>query len=188
MIKKEITENGLIADLFTDDSTQPEKTIVMMGGSEIGKSWSRIKKPIEILVRQGYAVLSLAYFMAQGLLSSLEDISIEYFEKSISWLSAQRGILPDEVAILGGSKSAEAALLLSSLFSQVKVVVALSPSCVVWQGIPKQRFELGKVDRSSWSYHGESLVLITGYSTCSYEPLDGPALRTAKIANDLVAE
>jgi len=43
MIKKEITENGLIADLFTDDSTQPEKTIVMLGGSEGGKSWSRKK-------------------------------------------------------------------------------------------------------------------------------------------------
>ena len=33
-----------------------------------------------------------------------------------------------------------------------------------------------------------SLVLIIGHSTCSYEPLDGPALWTAKIENDLVAE
>jgi hypothetical protein len=34
----------------------------------------------------------------------------------------------------------------------------------------------------------EKLVLITGYSTCSYEPLDGPALWTAKIENDRVSE
>jgi hypothetical protein len=39
MIKKEITENGLIADLFTDNSTQPEKARVMLWGSEGGKSW-----------------------------------------------------------------------------------------------------------------------------------------------------
>ena len=31
-------------------------------------------------------------------------------------------------------------------------------------------------------------VVIEGYSTCSYDPLDGPALWTAKVENDLVAE
>ena len=157
MIKKEINENGLVADLFTDASLHPRKAIVMLGGSEGGKSWSRIKRPIEILVQQGYAVLSLAYFKAQDLPSSLEEIPIEYFERAFTWLSAQRGIVPNEVAILGGSKGAEAALLLGSLYPQVKAVVAISPSCVVWQGIPKQRFELGKHGSSSWSYQGESL-------------------------------
>lgn len=34
----------------------------------------------------------------------------------------------------------------------------------------------------------DNLVLVIGYSTCSYKPLDGPALWTAKIKNDLVAE
>jgi ketosteroid isomerase-like protein len=34
----------------------------------------------------------------------------------------------------------------------------------------------------------ENLVLIIGHSTCSYENLDGPALWTARIENDLVAE
>jgi ketosteroid isomerase-like protein len=34
----------------------------------------------------------------------------------------------------------------------------------------------------------ENLVLIIGFSTCSHKPLDGPALWTAKIENDLVAE
>jgi len=33
-----------------------------------------------------------------------------------------------------------------------------------------------------------NLVLIIGHSTCSYEPLDGPALWTAKVEDDLVAE
>jgi ketosteroid isomerase-like protein len=32
------------------------------------------------------------------------------------------------------------------------------------------------------------LVLVIGQSTCSFESLDGPALWTAKIENDLVAE
>jgi hypothetical protein len=34
----------------------------------------------------------------------------------------------------------------------------------------------------------DNLVLIVGYSTCSYAPLDGPAIWTAKVENDLVTE
>ncbi|MGD8455082.1 MAG: nuclear transport factor 2 family protein [Anaerolineales bacterium] len=34
----------------------------------------------------------------------------------------------------------------------------------------------------------DNLVLIIGHSTCSYDPLDGPALWTAKVENDLVSE
>ena len=33
-----------------------------------------------------------------------------------------------------------------------------------------------------------NLVFVIGHSTCSHEPLDGPALWTARIENDLVAE
>lgn len=33
-----------------------------------------------------------------------------------------------------------------------------------------------------------NLVLIIGHSTCAFEPLDGPALWTARVENDLVAE
>ena len=34
----------------------------------------------------------------------------------------------------------------------------------------------------------ENLVLVVGHSTCSYIPLDGPAIWTAKIEDGLVAE
>ena len=34
----------------------------------------------------------------------------------------------------------------------------------------------------------ENLVLIHGHSTCSHEPLDGPAIWSARIENELVAE
>ena len=34
----------------------------------------------------------------------------------------------------------------------------------------------------------DNLVFVIGYSTCSYQQLDGPALWTAKVENDLVAE
>ena len=156
----EVTDNGIIADFFTDDAVQLNKAIIMLGGSEGGKSWSRIKRPIEYLVQKGYAVLSLAYFKEKGLPNSLEEIPLEYFEKAFHWLSKQTGIAADEYAILGGSKGAEAGLVLGSKYPQVKAVIALSPSNVVWQGIPHNRFEIGKDIKSSWTSQGEGLPFL----------------------------
>jgi len=34
----------------------------------------------------------------------------------------------------------------------------------------------------------DNLVILIGYSTCSYEPLDGPAIWVATIENDLVSK
>ena len=160
MFKKEVTENGLVADFFSESFNQPRKVIIMLGGSEGGSSWSRIKRPIELLVQQGFSVLSLAYFGAQNLPKSLEEIPLEYFEKVFDWLAAQKGIIPDEYAILGGSKGSEAALLLGSRYPQVKAVIAFSPSSVIWQGIPENRFDIGRDVKSSWSFNGESVPFL----------------------------
>ena len=160
MIKKEVNENGLVADFFTSPSDRPSKAIIMLGGSEGGKSWSRVRRPIELLVERGYSLLSLAYFKSEGLPSSLEEIPLGYFENSFDWLSAQAGIVPNEYVILGGSKGSEAALLLGSRYPQVKAVIAFSPSSVVWQGIPANRFEIGKDVKSSWSCSGEGLPFL----------------------------
>jgi fermentation-respiration switch protein FrsA (DUF1100 family) len=159
MIKREVNEAGLVADLLYDGD-QPRKAIIMLGGSEGGKTWSRIRQPVELLVQRGYAIFSLAYFKAQSLSGTLEEIPLEYFEKAFAWLSVQPGIVADKVAILGGSKGAEAALLLGSRYPQIKAIVAFSPSSVVWQGIPKRRFDLGKAVKSSWAYQGKGLPFL----------------------------
>jgi pimeloyl-ACP methyl ester carboxylesterase len=160
MIKTDVRDNGLVADFFTPTSAQPSNAIIMLGGSEGGKSWSRVRRPIELLVQRGYSLLSLAYFKSESLPGALEEIPLEYFEKAFDWLSAQMGIVPNEYAILGGSKGSEAALVLSSRYPQVKAVIAFSPSSVVWQGIPKNRFEIGREIKSSWSYAGEGLPFL----------------------------
>jgi uncharacterized protein len=177
MIKREVIENGLVADLFTDVD-QPRKVIIMLGGSEGGKIWSaiQVRRPMELLVQRGYAILSLAYFKAQSLPETLEEIPLEYFERAFAWLSSQSGIIPDKYAIIGGSKGTEAALLLGSRYPKIKVVVTFSPSSVVWQGIPKRRFDLGKAVKSSWSYQGKGLPFLA-YPT----PISKMALLTLRL-------
>ena len=160
MNKQEIHQNGIVGDYFTESGNQPRQAIIMLGGSEGGKSWSRIRKPIQALIQRGFNVLSLAYFKAPGLPDALQEIPLEYFEKAFDWLSAQAGIMPGEFALLGASKGSEAALLLASRFPQVRAVIAFSPSSVVWQGIPSNRFTLGVDLRSSWTWKGEGLPYV----------------------------
>jgi alpha-beta hydrolase superfamily lysophospholipase len=105
-------------------------------------------------------VLSLAYFKAPGLPGTLQEIPLEYFKRASDWLLAQPGVEPGALAVIGASKGSEAALLIASRDPRVRAVAAFSPSSVVWQGIPAQRFALGRDVRSSWSEDGQGLPFL----------------------------
>jgi pimeloyl-ACP methyl ester carboxylesterase len=162
MIKKTVDTNGIVADLFHDGSGEPRKAILLLGGSEGGKAWSSrgTKKLVSQLVNQGYALLSLAYFKSSGLPPYLEEIPLEYFTKAINWFVNQPGVRPNELAVIGMSRGAEAALVLASRNPKIKAVVALSGSHVVWQGIPKLGTKPGSRLKSDWSYHGRGLPYV----------------------------
>jgi dienelactone hydrolase len=160
MERLEVREDGLVADLFYGESEMPRPAIIMIGGSEGGRMWSRPKKLLSALVGHGYNVLSLAYFKEPGLPDSLEEIPLEYFEKAFAWLGRQPDTIAEFYGLIGGSKGAEIALLLATRYPQVKLVVALSPSSVVWSGIPKNRFNLSSAPKSSWSFGGEGLPFL----------------------------
>jgi pimeloyl-ACP methyl ester carboxylesterase len=163
MLKRIVQENGIVADLFHDGSGKPHKAIVLLGGSEGGKAWSSrgTKKMVDKLVSQGYALLSLAYFKSPGLPPLLQEIPLEYFAKAFKWLAHQPEALPDELAVIGMSRGAEAALLLGSRNPKIKAVVALSGSHVVWQGIPKLGAKPESTLKSDWSYHGKGLPFVS---------------------------
>jgi hypothetical protein len=126
MIKRSVIEKGIVADLFLDGSGQPRKALVLMGGSEGGKVWSSFgtSKPRKPLLDLGYTLLSLAYFKAPGLPTTLESIPLEYFKKVFAWFATQPEVISDEIALIGASKGAEAALVLGSM--NPKIIVELS--------------------------------------------------------------
>ena len=170
MIKRRVEESGLVADLFHDGSGCPRKALVLLGGSEGGKTWSGllIRRRLNHLVDLGYTLLSLAYFKGPGLPASLEEIPLEYFAKAFAWLAKQPEVVSEGIALMGGSKGAEAALLLGSTDSRIGAVVALSPSSVVWQGIPKKGIEIGTA-KSSWASEGKGLPFVP-YGLSSWGP------------------
>jgi uncharacterized protein len=163
MIKRSVIEKGIVADLFLDGSGQPRKALVLMGGSEGGKVWSSFgtSRPRKLLLDLGYTLLSLAYFKAPGLPTTLESIPLEYFEKVFAWFATQPEVISDEIALIGASKGAEAALVLGSMNPKIRAVVALSPSSVVWEGIPKKGVDATYHRKSSWSYQGKDLLYVS---------------------------
>jgi dipeptidyl aminopeptidase/acylaminoacyl peptidase len=133
---RSIKVDGLDADFFYRTSEKPQKALILLGGSEGGKSWSDHTASIQEFVDEGYVVLSLAYFGTGDLPSQLRGIPLEYFDKAFHWLSTQKEVIPDDYTLMGVSRGAELALLLGTMHPEVKSVVAIAPSSVVFPGPP----------------------------------------------------
>jgi hypothetical protein len=182
--------DGLDADFFHGISGQPQKAVILLGGSEGGKSWSDATDFIQALVDQGFCVLSLGYFGTSDLPSQLRDIPLEYFPKAFRWLATQKQVvIPGQYALVGASKGAELALLLGSHYPEVKAVVAIAPSSVVFPGSPASKLDALRGQHSSWSLGGYELAFVPapygwatlrGMITGKYTPMFETALRHAR--------
>jgi pimeloyl-ACP methyl ester carboxylesterase len=158
---RSVTENGLDADFFYRASDRPHQAVILLGGSEGGKSWSDCTDFIRDLVNEGFGVLSLAYFGTEGLPPQLQAVPLECFPKAFRWLAAQESVVvPNEYALVGGSRGAEVALLAGSRFPEVKAVVAIAPSSVVFQGFPTGKWDGLRGRHSPYSWNGHELAFV----------------------------
>ncbi len=154
------TVDGFNADLFWNDSSAPQKAVILLGGSEGGKGWSQDRPRVQQLVDEGYFVISLAYFAADGLPSHLRRIPLEYFAGVFDWLAARKGIVPNNCAIIGASRGAELALLLAGRYPQITCVVALAPSAVVFPGPPTSLWDALAGQHSAWACDGQEVPFV----------------------------
>jgi pimeloyl-ACP methyl ester carboxylesterase len=156
-----VNVNGLDADFFYSKSQSPQKAVVLLGGSEGGRYWSYHPEFVQELVNQGFCVLSLAYFGTNRLPKNLRAIPLEYFHQAFLWLSTQKNlVLPGDYALVGVSRGAELALLLGSRYPQVKTVVAIDPSSVVFPGPPTSLLDAIGKEHSAWSEKGQELPFV----------------------------
>ncbi len=148
VIRTEVEGKGFVADFYCRGDLTDKPGILFLGGSEGGKPRTPFA---ELFAENGYPTLALAYFKEKGLPDSLEMIPLEYFDKAIEWMEHNEKIGPGGIVVVGASRGAELALLLASTKSAIKGVIALSPSSVVWNGMPK---EPPMIVCSSWSLGG----------------------------------
>ena len=164
----DVREAGLVGTLFTPPGGGPFPGIIVLGGSEGGLNSEDVAA---LLSSHGYAVLALAYFGAEGLPSSLEEIPLEYFKRAIDLMRSRPFVKGGGVAVVGTSKGAEAALLVGTHYREVRAVVGYVPSGVVWSCI------CGAPDRSSWSFGGKSVPYIPQGTDPTYRPPQGFPIR-----------
>ncbi len=159
-----ITGQGFVGDFHYSEASPNKLVIMAVGGSDGGKP-DHLATP---LFDEGYSVLSLAYFKTEGTPEYLDMIPLEYFDEPIAWLENNEKTRGAGIVIVGESKGAELALLLASTKPQIKGVVVIAPSSVVWQGIPKTFWP----PRSSWSLGGRPVPFVPYDFSKGFNPND----------------
>lgn len=142
VVRKPIRERGLVGTCFSPSKPGKYPAILCFGGSGGGLSETREA----LLASQGYVVFALAYFNYEQLPKSMAEIPLEYFGTAIDWLQKQENVQQHRMAVLGTSRGGELALLLGTIYPQIKAVIAYVPSHVVWGG---------NLFQSAWSYQGK---------------------------------
>lgn len=149
-----VDESGLMGNYYPTDGAGPHPGILLVGGSEGGLGRGA-KHMALALQREGFSVFQLAYFGAPGTPDSLERIPLELFDRGLAWLGAQSGVDAQRLALVGGSKGAEAALLVAARHPDLRAVVAGMPTSVAWNGINWRRG--GQSENSSWTSGGQEI-------------------------------
>lgn len=137
-----------------DGKNQP--LIVGLGGSEGGNAWTSDywKKTRDQFIEKGYAFLAIGYFGAKGTPDKLEKIAIEDVHYAIELAKKNKKINKENIAIIGGSRGADLALLLGSYYDDIKAVVAIVASNVTFPG------NTNHFTTSTWTYQNKELPFV----------------------------
>jgi len=149
-----VRERGIVGTLVVPDATRRYPGVLRIGGAEGGISTG----DAEVIASDGYAVLAIAYFGAEGLPQDLEEVPLEYFGNVIDWMKHDPHIDASHLGIIGISRGSTLALLLPTIYPSFEAVIAIAPTHVVWQStyLDWDRYAV----RSSATLHGEPVPFV----------------------------
>jgi uncharacterized protein len=130
--------------------------IVGLGGSEGGNAWASNywQKTRDHFIEKGYAFLAIGYFGAKGTPDTLNKIAIEDVYNAIKMATKNKNIDRKKIAIIGGSRGADLALLLGSYYKDVDCVVSIVGSHVAFPGYTSH------FTTSLWTYQRKELAFV----------------------------
>ncbi|HMA35117.1 MAG TPA: acyl-CoA thioester hydrolase/BAAT C-terminal domain-containing protein [Chloroflexia bacterium] len=173
IVRTSIREQGLVGTLFQPSGPGLYPGVIILGGSVGGLG----EETAALLASHGLVSLALAYFATDGLPEELVNIPLEYFATALAWLQTVDTIRKDRLAVLGRSRGGELALLLGTMFPQIRAVVAYGGSGLVFAGWG----QAGVADQSAWSYRGVPLPFLKEFA------MDDPAREQATIPVERIA-
>lgn len=126
---------------------------MVLGGSSGRIDVSRAR----LFANAGAHALALQWFGGEGQSPGICEIPLETFMDATDFLLS-KGC--QRIILVGTSKGAEAALLVSTFDHRISAVVAISPSSVIWGNIGAGIDGVAWPERSSWSYRGQPLPFV----------------------------
>jgi pimeloyl-ACP methyl ester carboxylesterase len=143
-----------VALFARDDAKHP--LIVGLGGSEGGNPWAseRWKKQRERFLGRGYALLALGYFGTPNSPEHLDRISLDGVHAAIMEAAQDPRVDGRCIAVIGGSRGAELALLLASRYPDIRAVVAIVPGSAVFPALTDAMTTPG------FSFHDQPLPFV----------------------------
>lgn len=127
--------------------------VVVLGGSSGTVDVARAA----LFAERGAVALAQRWFGGPGQAPAICEIPLETFGRAAGRLIAEGC---DRIAFLGTSRGAEGALLAACLDDRIDVVVAISPSSVVWPCIYRSADGERWIQSSSWTRGGQPLPFL----------------------------
>jgi|SRR5579884_804720 len=149
---------SVVGTAFQPAGPGKHPAVILVGGSGGGHPMDALAA---LLASRGYETLSLEYFVGAtrsvpGVSKDLVNIPIETVQRGIAWLQRQPSVDPARIGIAGHSRGSELALLSGAYFPQIKAVVALAPSTLVWPGLNADYAHT----YPSWTYRGKPFTVM----------------------------
>lgn len=130
--------------------------VVGLGGSEGGNAWASNywKKTRDQFIEKGYAFLAVGYFNTKHSPKLLDKIAIDDVYNAIATAKTDKKINARKIAVIGGSRGADLALLLGSYYKDISCVIGMSASHAIFPGHTEH------FTSSCWTYGGKELPFI----------------------------
>ncbi len=163
----------------------PDCAVLVLSGSSGRVEADRAR----MLASHGAAALSYRWFGDGDLPPGICEIPLESFTPYVDRLAE----LSDNLAIVGTSKGAEAALLLAAHDPRIRTVVAIAPTHVVWSNVGPGYDGETMPWRSSWTLDAKPLPFVpfdTTWTVPDEEPvvLEPGYTQSLRVAADQVPE
>ncbi|GFP75433.1 acyl-CoA thioester hydrolase/BAAT C-terminal domain-containing protein [Clostridium fungisolvens] len=146
-------------DIFRKDfqgvfypSKTKEKAMIVVSGSDGGIKWAN--EIASVYSAHGISSLAVAYWKTKYTSKTLAIIPIEIIQSAVLWLK-NNGY--SKVGMYGISKGAELALTSASLIPEIEFVIAVSPSCCIFEGIAMPAY----ANASSWTWGSKPLPYVS---------------------------